>query len=354
MTELEEILNKLDIGHYLDREGIDYKETTGTRGMQYNLRTCPVCGGDKWKVFIGAESGLGNCFSGSCDKKFNKFSFIQAHSRLAGKNLMEHIKAVGQEVGWRPARKSSVAMHLNTADLKLPDSFPLPINGQNLKYLQNRGFGLDIVKYMGLRYCLKGFHPYLKPDGTQGWQPFHKRIIIPVVDLDGNLVSFQGRDITGQAEKKYLFPTGYAVTGSHLYNGHNVRDTSRIVMNEGVFDVAATKIALDEDESLRDVVPIGSFGKHLSPDQIQKFEVLRARGVREVTIMWDGEVAALDDAILAGGQLKALGFSVRIALLPKDKDPNEVPPSVVRQAFYSALPLTHANAVKMRMEVRAR
>ncbi len=96
--EIIEILEKIDIEAYLDREGIEYRGPYGSSGLQLNLKTCPVCGGDKWKVFLNAESGLGNCFSGSCDTKFNKWKFIRAHTELGGHALDEHIMAVGAEI----------------------------------------------------------------------------------------------------------------------------------------------------------------------------------------------------------------------------------------------------------------
>jgi len=124
-----------------------------------------------------------------------------------------------------------------------------------------------------------------------------------------------------------------------------------------VFDVAAQKIALDSDPDLRDVVPVGTFGKNISfghdQSQLAKFTKLFERGVRDITMMWDGEVKATDDAIEAGRMLKNLGFNVRLAMLPKDKDPNEIAPSVVCSAFWKALSLTQANIIKIKMLRRA-
>lgn len=351
-TDISEVLDKLDIGAYLDREAIDYRESHGSSGAQYNLRECPVCGGAKWKVFLNVESGLGNCFSGDCEAKFNKWSFIKAHTNLAPREVIEHIKAVASELGWRPPRKS-LAVDIERAPLKLPYSLPIPINGRNLKYLENRGITIPVAEYFALRYCHKGLWAYTDPKfGDRKFVNFGQRVIIPVFDLDGTLVSFQARDVTGKAEKKYLFPNGYASTGEYLYNGHNVRATERVLVGEGAFDVAAQKIALDGDSELRDVVPIGTFGKHVAVGQLAQFERLRERGVREVTMMWDGEQKATDDAIKAGMQLLGMGFTVRVAMLPAGRDPNEVAPEVVRAAFYRAMPLTTSNAIKIVMARR--
>lgn len=351
-NELTEVITGLDIASYLDREGIDYKETHGSSGDQLNVKTCPKCGESKWKVFLNAESGLGNCFSGDCEEKFNKWKFIQSHTGLGGRALVDHIKSVASEMGWRPARKAKVAVSIDVTGLKLPSSYSLPIHGRNLVYLENRGISIDIAEYFHLRYCKTGLFVY-EVDGAKRFMNFDQRIIIPIFDIDGTLVSFQGRDITGTSEKKYLFPPGFASTGEHLYNAQNVHSTERVVIGEGVFDVAALKIALDGDVSLRDVVPIGSFGKHIADGQMSKLLVLQARGVKEITFMWDGELRAVDDAIETGIRVKGMGFKVRIALLPKGKDPNEVSADVVRQTYYGARELTPSSAIKLKLKSRA-
>ena len=349
---LSEVLNKLDMETYLDDEGIDYKHTHGSSGAQLNLMTCPCCGSDKWKVFLNAESGLGNCFAGDCETKFNKWKFIAAHTSLEGKPLIEYLKNMGVAMGWRPPRVKSTAVNLDVVELKLPKSFEIPIEGKNLMYLKNRNISAGVAKYFNLRYCDKGWFTY-KQDGNERFMKFDQRILIPIFNLDGNLVSFQGRDITGTADKKYLFPPGFASTGAHLFNGNNVVACKHVVIGEGVFDVMAIKIALDEEESLRNVVPIGSFGKHLSEDQLALFAELKNRGVENVTFIWDSEVGATDAAIIAGTQLKSrFGLNVKIARLPKGADPNEVAAVVVRDAFYGALELNPQNAIRLKMAQR--
>lgn len=356
--ELKELLEAIDIGAYLDREGIDYRAGMGSRGPQYNLRECPVCGNDKWKVFLNQASGLGNCFAGSHPpgKNFNKWTFIRAH--LGGEEIhpsavIDELKRLAREMGWRKRRTVSVETKVDPGSPELPPHYRFPIRGKNLAYLENRGFDLAIVNYFDWRFCLKGYFPWVDLEGVTRYQDFSKRVLLPVYDLDGKLVTFQGRDITGTAEKKYLFPIGFAVTAEHLYNGHNVMGTKRVVVGEGVFDVAALKVALDGDSALRDVVAVGTFGKHVSfgseQSQLEKFRQLKARGVEEVTFMWDGEVIATDDAVDCGKMVAGLGLRVRIAMLPPEKDPNEVPAAVVRQAFYSARLLNAVTAVEIKM-----
>lgn len=354
--ELQEAIDRLDIEAWMDREGVDYRVTRGARGTQLNVRECPCCGNSNYKVYINQDSGLGNCFAGDCEKHYNKWSFIKAFlGNLTVREIVEHVKAVAKEQGWRPPRRQAMATNLNT-ELKLPASFPLPIKGRNLKYLENRGITTDIAKYFGLRFSKNGTFNYLDEEGRKRVQDYSNRIILPVFDLAGDLVSFQGRDILGTAEKKYLFPPGFASTGSHIYNGHNAHGAESIVVGEGGFDVMATKIALDGEMALREVVPVGSFGKHLShgddDSQLAKLLLLKEGGLKYVTIMWDGEDRAISDAIETGLLLRRYGLIARIAVLPKDRDPNEVPPSVVRAAYWKAEVVNEAIAIRMRLARR--
>jgi DNA primase len=348
-TELTELLEAIDIEAWCDANGIDYTKTRGRSGPQLNVHVCPVCGNSDHKVYLNAESGLGNCFAGSHPPpaKFNKWSFIRGVlGDCSGKQVVEHIKHHVESRGWVPKRVKSAPP--KPSELIVPASFPIPFNGQNLHYLQNRGISLEIAAYFHLRYCHDGWFNY-EFEGQRKGMFFGERVLIPVFDLDGKMVNFQGRDVTGKRDPKYLFPPGLPSTGIHLLNGMNVRDTTRIAIGEGAFDLMAMKIAFDEEPSLRDVIPVGTFGKAVSDgnsdSQEAKFRTLMDRGVRQATFMWDGEVLATDAAVEAGLRLRRMGLDVRVAMLPKDADPNEVPASVVRKAFFEAIQLTQLSAV---------
>ncbi len=349
----EEIGEELDFEFFLDRESIPQKYGRGVSGMQFNIKTCPNCGDSRWRTYMGEDTGRGNCFV--CGRGFNKLSFIHYH--LGGdswRDTMNYVQELLKEQGWRPKREAVAAVNEEKVDL--PASTPLPTeDGANLVYLEQRGFDGDISKYFGLRFCQFGWWKFTDDDGTIATQNFSNRVIIPVYDLDGELKTFQGRDLGGHSDRKYLFPKALPGTGRYLLNGHNVLATDSACMGEGAFDVAAIKVAFDEDQELRSVVPIGSFGKHLSygsedgNDQLGRFNKLRQRGLKNVTIMWDGEAPALLAALNAAKLLTGIGMTARIALLPFEKDPNEVTPDVVRAAYYAAKTWTPALDVKWRL-----
>lgn len=359
MSELQEAIDNFDIVQFLDAEGLDYKLVHGASGEQVNLRECPECGTAKWKVYLNSDSpNLGNCFSGSCQAKFNTFKFVQAVIRGTKSEVAAYIIKSAKESGWRFKRHVEKAVEYEETDCVLPDSLPLPTkDGKNLDYLTARGVSNEMTRYFHLRYCVDGWHKFQKRDGDTGWQKFDDRLIIPIFDLDGKLVTFQGRDLSGESESKYLFPSGLPGTGRYLYNGHNAVGARRIVIGEGAFDVFGLKRAMDSQADLRDVVPIGTFGMHLSAmdsqecnDQLGKFLYLKSRGLKEATMMWDGEPKALLNALNAAELLHGIGIKMRVGLLPKDKDPGEALTSEIVSAMYKAAPFD--KLLKLKWKVR--
>lgn len=341
--ELDELLAAVDLERYLDHEGIDYEKRHGARGMQLNVRTCPACGSDKSKVYLNAETGLGNCFAGDCHvKTFNKFSFIKHHIGGGTIDVKRHLRQVVRAMGLRLKTKAKIAVEIETPTCKLPESIELPTpEGENLAYLLGRGIDNDLTAYFHLRYCQRGWHVFKKQDGEFGTQNFAERCIIPVFDLGGVLQTFQGRDIVGTSDRKYLFPAGLPGTAKYLYNGHNAIGAKRIVIGEGAFDIFALKKALAKYDETSDVVPVGTFGKHLSvgrdgADQFNGFIQLVQLGLKEATFMWDGEQQALLDALEGARRVAALGVKTRVALLPAGCDPNEVDDDANVAAFLKA------------------
>ena len=347
--QLQELIELLDMEFWMEREGIHFQNNRGSRGPQLNVKECPCCGNSNWKTYIGAETGLGNCFV--CDQHFNKWSFIKNYFSGNIADTIESIESSAREQGWRPPKKS-MAVNLRT-ELKLPDSVAIPIQGRNLKYLENRHVDVDLAKYFALRFSMNGKFNYTDDSGQRKFQSYAKRIIIPIFDLAGDLVSFQGRDITGTAERKYLFPPGFASTGSVIYNGHNAHGAEHVVVGEGVFDVVAIKAALDQNMNTRDIIAVGTFGKHLSHgddnSQLARLMDLKAEGLKTITFMWDGERQALHDAVDAALLVRSHGFNARVALLPKDRDPNEVTPDVVQRAFWSAKDINQVTATQLKL-----
>lgn len=351
-----DLLRTLDIEDFLAVEGMDYRQGQGSRGAQFNVKECPACGNENWKVYLNAESGYGNCFV--CNETFNKWTFIKAYLQSENNAVVgKYIEDAVKKLGYRPKPKREPVVQGKASEPLMPASLPLPTgNGSNAQYLEDRGVSSAYAAYFGLRLCRTGYHEYIGPDGDTLRQPFGNRILIPVYDLTGKFVTFQGRDITGKAERKYLFPSTLPGTSRFLLNGQNAMKAKakHVLVGEGVFDVFAQKIAIDRHREMSGVVPVGTFGKHLSfgdgDTQLNAFARLKNQaGLETVTIMWDGEADALKSALDAAKHLKKLGLKVRIALLPKGKDPAEVESTVVRDCWLNATEYTPTMAVIMKI-----
>lgn len=341
-----------------DHIGVDYRRTSGSRGPQFNIRECPACGGESWKVYLSVDTGYGNCFHGSCETSFNLWTFAKAHldtqdSKAVGQ-LFDEIAKLG---GWKPKpRAPKPVAPVITGALNLPLSIPSGAAG--IPYLNDRGISIRHQQEFGLRWCKDGAFKYQDEAGNPRMMPFSGRVIIPIADLDGNLVTFQGRDITGTADPKYLFPPRLPSTARFLYNGNRAyaEQWSHIVMCEGALDVIAAQAAIDGDRSMVGIGAVGSFGKKLTLDttpgmetQLQAVLKLKSSGLKIITILWDGEKSAVKSAVVAAERLAGYGVTVRIGFLPKGKDPNEVAPEVVLHAIRNAKPFSRSLAAKIKL-----
>ena len=365
MNNLSEAIDALDIEYWLDREGIQYRKTTGSHGVQLNVKTCPVCGGSKWKVYLNAETGLGNCFHGDCQAKFNKWKFICAELKnLSKKDVARHIQEVSQETGWRPKKEVNHAQESVFKDTRffMPSMIDIAetVKQQgagfaSAKYLLDRGISLESIEYFKLGDCTNGYFQYRKPDGNIGYQDYSGRIIIPIFDINGKTVTFQGRDYTGMSPKRYLFPPGLNATGTLFYNGWSFDGHDQIVIGEGVFDCIAIRQAFRGNSAFAKILPVASFGKHISLSsggQIDYLRKLCEKELRVCTFMWDGETEALKDAAKYALEVAKLGLTVRIAVLPKDKDPNECTPSEIIEAFWEAVAINKISVIKFLLSLR--
>jgi DNA primase len=208
-----------------------------------------------------------------------------------------------------------------------------------------------------LRWSAFGSNAYRNEKGETIKQSFANRIIIPVYDLDGVLVTYQGRDVTGTSEIRYRFAGGMPGTGRFLYHGHAARaaGVKTAVICEGVFDVIGAQKAIDGCPQLDGFAPIGTFGKHVSkndsgPDQITALRRLARLGMTSAVFLWDAEPAAYQAALTASEGLLGLGLEIRVACLPRGLDPGEADARVIQSAIINALPATRTSLLRMRLK----
>ncbi len=355
-------MSDLSLEDILLSEGIDYKSAMGAKGEQLNIRECPSCGNEKYKVYANADTGLGNCFS--CGTTFNIFKFAGALLKSKGAPVTDNraigqfLNGIRQKLGFRPkAPVAAKPVISTTSDIELPASQPLPYqDGWMPPYLLDRKINGAYAKQFDLRYCFYGAWQYKDDSGETHNQSFNQRILIPVYDIHGKLVTFQGRDITGQSDKRYKFAGGLPGTARYLYNAHTARAlrARRCVMSEGAFDVWGVQRALDVAPEFNDMVPIGSWGKHLSKakdgdDQVTALTLLKRSGLEEVIVLYDGEPAAYDEAVKAAEIIFSLGMRAGLALMPANVDPGGADTSVILAALRNVTYYSRIQAMRWKM-----
>lgn len=343
LSDLDELLGGIDLETWLEYEGIDYRRTAGGDNLQ--LRVCPACGDERWRVYMHREKKLGVCFHADCRKRFNLFSFARAHLNADSGGTIRHFEDYTSRVLHMPPKPKLVRPEVRLeGELELPANVALPTPaGETHPYLTGRSILPATQAAFGMRWCESGTWLYEDVDGTPKRMWFGGRILLPVSDLDGKVHTFVGRDATGAAQLRYLFPPRLPSAARYLYGSELAGDAEHLIIGEGPFDAIAIHQALAHSD-FRDCAALGSFGLSIGhgdqagDDQLGRLIRLRHGKARRVTMLWDGETNALNHALDAAELLARHGLPTSIGLLPKGTDPAEVDTGTVRRAITAAQP----------------
>lgn len=323
-----------------DHYGIQYKLSYGVSGDQFCLSECPFCG-KAWKCYGNADTGFGKCFR--CDKGFGTYSLLKAClGDPDSKTYLNEVESFLKSLGFSAPKPKKAIKRPQTLSGGL--SLPTNTSAATHPYLLSRGFSGALIDEFDLRFCEQGKFVTRDEAGIQE-QDFSNRILIPIYDEEMNLVSFQGRDIAGTSDRKYLFPRGFASTGAFLYRAHAAIGAPTIVMCEGVFDVMGAVKAFRNHPVTQSLAVVGSFGKNLSDqqkfDQIAVLNRLKESGLQHVVILWDGEWPALLSAVKAAKLITKYKLAtVSVAFLPNGTDPGDCPEDKIREAYHQAIRYT--------------
>lgn len=245
-----------------------------------------------------------------CDDSSNHGSFSYAHgdyvcwrckggsphkalSLLLGLSLSDAALALREYQHGKAAPLQGRARKVANPDIHAVQPPGGPLLEPHKRYLRKRG--LDPDRLVSL-YGITGTGP---ADTWKGLD-YRLRIIIPVKDINGRVVSFQGRDITGQQELRYKgCPVERsAVHYKHIVYGSDVaREYSSIVVVEGIFD--AWKLGPGA---------VATFGTSLTQEQIWYLSQWP-----RVTFLFDPEPEAQQHAQDYARELALQGTEVFVA-----------------------------------------
>lgn len=343
MSEIFEAIRGIDIDDLFSHLGL---VTKGSGGDNVSLRECPCCGNTNWKVRFSRDKKVGHCFYAPCEANFSLYSFVKETIGGSDRDVMDFFK---DYLGSTFVRKEE-AKGVIVDDWKLPTSFKLPSDApechQCMEWLKKRRILPETQIRFGLMFCDEGKYICKESDGHERETSFNGRVILPVIDMDNRIRTFQGRatwDVCEEVgEKRYLFPTGLPGSSHFLYGGNLVSGKSKLVLVEGPFDAMSVDQAFIGDSKYKDFGVCGTFGLSLGhtdregEDQLGALRRLKNSGLKEVIILWDSEKNAYRNALNACVVIRAAGFKAFIANLPEGKDPNEVDTLIIKRAIDEA------------------
>lgn len=285
-------------------------------GREFQIHHCSI---DKSKktLWINVDKQTGFCFR--CRERYSLIDIVKLIEDCSFRDAISIIQeGVTDKTKLQAILESlnpsvdDVEEDVNGVEVKLPSEYVRIKTKEDIpRYLLQRKVTFkDCVKH-SIGYCREGF--------------YKNRIIIPIFDEEGILVSFVARLMGSPPNnkvKKVLYPKGSRITKvlfNHLYV---VSSSNVIVVTEGVFDalrVGKQGVAL--------------FGKHASQEQIKLLVKLGQK--RKIVVMLDSD--ADDDSEDLAEELSELCNDVFIAKLPNGrKDPGECRRADLERAIIKA------------------
>ncbi len=291
---------------------------------------------------VNGDLQIFKCFG--CGKAGDAIKFVQevehtdfngAVEILAERAGME-IPKFGKEDNAAEQKRNKLISIMNAAQEFFVKQLSVPDAVKARKYIKERGLSEEIVKRFGLGYAPEGWEnlkTYLlgkgfqesdiketglmSEKGTSWYDKFRNRIMYPIADERGNIISYGGRKINPEDEPKYLncpqtFLYNKSMTLYGLDIAKNYGRGNSLIIVEGYMDV----IAMHE---FGFNTAIASCGTSLTQQQARKIK----RFVDKVYIGYDGDAAGQHATIRGLDILKDTGLEVFVLSFPEGLDPDE-------------------------------
>lgn len=203
------------------------------KGHELNA-CCPFHEDKSPSFYMEKSSTVYYCFG--CGAKGNWYTFIK---NFTGENPFKYLGIKVNEEDLKNflrdkafntvlQQKKEVKKKLEIPKLKIIANQIHPFQDEQSKdYCTSRFITEKDIQDFGIFYI---------EDGYIGMTRFKKRLVIPVHDFEGNILSYEGRDITRQDEKKCLYPFGSKI-GYSIFDYSNLEYEKPLILVEGIMDV---------------------------------------------------------------------------------------------------------------------
>lgn len=261
-------------------------------------------GSKHWHLWVNLRKQMGICYR--CGLKLHDVISVVAAILHCAKSAAQGIVAEGETgatkladildnldpQAYQDAQETPIKIVLPREMKRVTHTSKVP------KYATSRGLTRAICLRHNIGWCDSGY--------------YKNRLIVPIYDLKGSLVSFVARWMGKPSDdiKKVLYPKG-SKTSQYLFN-HKIAATKKtIVITEGVFDAIAVGSCA-----------VALFGKHASKTQLGLLAELGQ--TRKLVVMLDTD--AQNEARDLAEDLTVVSRDVRLARLASGiKDPGDAP-----------------------------
>ncbi len=364
---LDDIRDQLRISEVVgQRVQFDKKKTNAAKGDFWG--NCPFHGEKTPSFHCEDQKGRYYCFG--CGASGDHFRFL---TELDGLHFHEAVELLANQAGLqvpimdkreqeKEEKRKSLFEVMELAGQFFQSKLHEPVGANARAYLRDRGLSPQIQQEFGIgfapdsRNALKEFLASKGIDAQQmeacglinhgegiavSYDKFRGRVMFPIPDARGRVIAFGGRALSDDALAKYMNSpeTELFHKSNVLYNFAKARkpayDKKQVIAAEGYMDV----IALNAAGFPNAVAPLGTA---LTDRQME----LLWRMHPEPILCFDGDGAGLKAAHRAIDMALPNiqpGRSVRFAMLPEGKDPDDLikeeGPEAMREVIDSALPL---------------
>jgi len=364
---LDELRTRLSLSQVVGRKVMwDNRKSNPGKGDMW--APCPFHHEKTASFHVDDQKGFYYCFG--CHAKGDAISFVMETENVS---FMEAVEILAREAGLPMPARDPKAQEKQDHRAQLADVMEQAV--QFFRLQLKTGAGAEARAYLGRRgldaQALDRWEIGFAPDGwqalwdhlrgknvaedlilgaglakpsTKGKKPydtFRNRIMFPIRDPRGRCIAFGGRAMDPNDNAKYLNSPETALfdKGRSLYNHGPARQAAGkgqpLIVAEGYMDV----IALSEAGFGAAVAPLGTA---ITEHQLH----MLWRIADEPIIALDGDTAGLRAAMRAidlALPLLVAGKSLRFALMPEGKDPDDLlraeGPEAVQAVLDAAIPM---------------
>ena len=219
----------------------DYSVMTASEGDKHHRDgwinvSCPFCSGDPgFHLGFNINESYAVCWR--CGHK----NMQKALSSLLGISYKKSLELIKQYKGISHTPKTKIKAQKKA--FKLPNKLkPIQSESISFDYLRSRGFSTNDIKKLEDDFSIKQTGPICNFSMNNKPVNLKFRIIAPIY-YQGNIVSWQSRDMSGNSNLKYITCPGESEKINHkklIYVHKRITYNSMpkyIILTEGIFDV---------------------------------------------------------------------------------------------------------------------